>query len=540
MKQPVPVIALVGRPNVGKSTLFNRITRSRDALVANIPGLTRDRHYGSAEFGGQRVVLIDTGGFEPVAAEGVAAQMARQTRQAVIEADIVVFVVDGRQGRMARDEEIARELRRTARKVLVAVNKAEGIARPMAAAEFHALGLGHPMAISATHGDGVHALMEECLDEWRKLHDITESAPADEDEETWSEEPPADLEQLEAETRAALAQGASAQAAGALADDDAEAIGDAPAAAGEGRDQGATSSRGASGRGADAKGAREADADDDAEAREKRPVRVAIVGRPNSGKSTLINALLGEERLIAFDQPGTTRDAISVDFSHGNRAYELIDTAGLRRRGKVYETVEKFSVVKTLQAIEDCNVAVLMIDATDGVSEQDAAIAGYILEAGRALVIALNKWDAVPADERRHVQDELKRKLHFLDWAPMLTISALKRRALDKLMKAVNEARAAATRKLSTPRLTRMLHAAVLHQQPPRQGPFRPKMRYAHQGGQNPPIIVIHGNALDKVSDSYRRFLEGWFRERLALQGTPLRIEFRTGRNPFLSRPGKG
>lgn len=540
MKQPVPVIALVGRPNVGKSTLFNRLTRSRDALVANIPGLTRDRHYGSAEFGGQRVVLIDTGGFEPVAAEGVAAQMARQTRQAVIEADIVVFVVDGRQGRMARDEEIARELRRTARKVLVAVNKSEGIARPMAAAEFHALGLGHPMAISATHGDGVHALMEECLDEWRKLHDITESAPADEDEETWSEEPPADLEQLEAETRAALAQGASAQAAGALADDDAEAIGDAPAAAGEGRDQGATSSRGASGRGADAKGAREADADDDAEAREKRPVRVAIVGRPNSGKSTLINALLGEERLIAFDQPGTTRDAISVDFSYGNRAYELIDTAGLRRRGKVYETVEKFSVVKTLQAIEDCNVAVLMIDATDGVSEQDAAIAGYILEAGRALVIALNKWDAVPADERRHVQDELKRKLHFLDWAPMLTISALKRRALDKLMKAVNEARAAATRKLSTPRLTRMLHAAVLHQQPPRQGPFRPKMRYAHQGGQNPPIIVIHGNALDKVSDSYRRFLEGWFRERLALQGTPLRIEFRTGRNPFLSRPGKG
>lgn len=540
MKQPVPVIALVGRPNVGKSTLFNRLTRSRDALVANIPGLTRDRHYGSAEFGGQRVVLIDTGGFEPVAAEGVAAQMARQTRQAVIEADIVVFVVDGRQGRMARDEEIARELRRTARKVLVAVNKAEGIARPMAAAEFHALGLGHPMAISATHGDGVHALMEECLDEWRKLHDITESAPVDEDEETWSEEPPADLEQLEAETRAALAQGASAQAAGALADDDAEAIGDAPAAAGEGRDQGATSSRGASGRGADAKGAREADAADDAEAREKRPVRVAIVGRPNSGKSTLINALLGEERLIAFDQPGTTRDAISVDFSHGNRAYELIDTAGLRRRGKVYETVEKFSVVKTLQAIEDCNVAVLMIDATDGVSEQDAAIAGYILEAGRALVIALNKWDAVPADERRHVQDELKRKLHFLDWAPMLTISALKRRALDKLMKAVNEARAAATRKLSTPRLTRMLHAAVLHQQPPRQGPFRPKMRYAHQGGQNPPIIVIHGNALDKVSDSYRRFLEGWFRERLALQGTPLRIEFRTGRNPFLSRPGKG
>lgn len=542
MKQPVPVIALVGRPNVGKSTLFNRITRSRDALVANIPGLTRDRHYGSAEFAGQRVVLIDTGGFEPVAAEGVAAQMARQTRQAVIEADIVVFVVDGRQGRMARDEEIARELRRTARKVLVAVNKAEGIARPMAAAEFHALGLGHPMAISATHGDGVHALMEACLDEWRKLNDISASVTADEDEELWSEEPPADLAQLEAETRAALAEGASAPTAGVFIDDGTETAADVSAARGAGAEPGAASGKGDSTRGASthAKGAKGADATDEADTREKRPVRVAIVGRPNSGKSTLINALLGEERLIAFDQPGTTRDSISVDFSHGNRQYALIDTAGLRRRGKVYETIEKFSVVKTLQAIEDCNVAVLMIDATDGVSEQDAAIAGFILEAGRALVIALNKWDAVPVDERRYVQDELKRKLHFLDWAPMLTISALKRRSLDKLMKAVNEAHAAATRKLSTPRLTRMLHAAVLHQQPPRQGPFRPKMRYAHQGGQNPPIIVIHGNALDKVSDSYRRFLEGWFRERLALQGTPLRIEFRTGHNPFLSRPGKG
>ena len=492
MNPSVPVIALVGRPNVGKSTLFNRLTRSRDALVANIPGLTRDRHYGSATLDGQRVVLIDTGGFEPVAATGVAEQMARQTRQAVIEADVVVFVVDGRQGLLARDEEIAQELRRTARKVVLAVNKCEGISRPVAAAEFHALGLGVPMPISATHGDGVHALMEECLEDWR-----------------------AERERLLAE--AAEADAASTDEAEDSADEAADEVG----AHGEADQVGDTANgkrTGAAAEGAAGKG--------DAEADERKPVRVAVVGRPNGGKSTLINALLGEERLIAFNQPGTTRDSITVDFRYRNRDYQLIDTAGLRRRGKVHETVEKFSVVKTLQAIEDCNVAVLMIDAADGISEQDSAIAGYILEAGRALVIALN----------RNVLQECQRRLYFLDWAPMLTISALKNRALDKLMKAVDEARAAATRKLSTPKLTRMLHAAVLHQQPPRNGPFRPKLRYAHQGGQNPPVIVIHGSSLDKVGDSYRRFLEGWFRERLALQGTPLRIEFRTGVNPYANR----
>lgn len=545
MNPSVPVIALVGRPNVGKSTLFNRLTRSRDALVANIPGLTRDRHYGSATIDEQRVVLIDTGGFEPVAASGVAEQMARQTRQAVIEADVVVFVVDGRQGLLARDEEIARELRRTARKVVLAVNKVEGISRPLAAAEFHALGLGVPMPISATHGDGVHVLMEECLEDWHA-------------EQKARREQAGELARLEAIARAE--QAAAAAAAGTLPDgaegpEGAEGAGgpesalgatdaSAPPAAGEAATPGAASgaadqaSHAASGPdGTDA--SPEAIAAAAATAAEKKAVRVAIVGRPNGGKSTLINALLGEERVIAFNQPGTTRDSISIDFRYRNRDYQLIDTAGLRRRGKVFDTVEKFSVVKTLQAIEDCNVAVLMIDAVEGVSEQDSAIAGYILEAGRALVIALNKWDAVPAEDRRRVLEECRRRLYFLDWAPMLTISALKNRALDKLMKAVEEARAAATRKLSTPKLTRMLHAAVLHQQPPRQGPFRPRMRYAHQGGQNPPIIVIHGSSLDKVTDSYRRFLEGWFRERLALQGTPLRIEFRSSANPYANRGGK-
>ena len=542
MTTPVPVIALVGRPNVGKSTLFNRLTRSRDALVANIPGLTRDRHYGSATIDDQRVVLIDTGGFEPVAATGVAEQMARQTRQAVIEADVVVFVVDGRQGLLARDEEIARELRRTARKVILAVNKSEGIARAVAAAEFHALGLGDPMPISATHGDGVRALMDACLEDW-----LAEEAARREQAE--------ELARLDAEARAvAAAEAARLQVEAGQGSHTAEAFpagagADAHGAAGPGRDG---LHAGADGTVAEEAGAGGTEgtaapagavAPDGAEGTEvagtsapPKPVRVAIVGRPNGGKSTLINALLGEERVIAFNQPGTTRDSISIDFRWRNRDYQLIDTAGLRRRGKVHDTVEKFSVVKTLQAIEDCNVAVLMIDAVDGVSEQDSAIAGYILEAGRALVIALNKWDAVPADERRNVLQECQRRLYFLDWAPMLTISALKNRALDKLMKAVDEARAAANRKLSTPKLTRMLHAAVLHQQPPRNGPFRPKLRYAHQGGQNPPVIVIHGSSLDKVGDSYRRFLEGWFRERLALQGTPLRIEFRTGANPYANR----
>ena len=468
---PVPVIALVGRPNVGKSTLFNRLTRSRDALVADIPGLTRDRHYGPCTLGERRFVLIDTGGFEPVAASGVAAEMARQTRQAIVEADLVVFVVDGRQGMTPRDRDIANELRRSARRSRVAVNKAEGMPSAVVVAEFHALGLGEPVAISATHGDGVTALFEDCLDEIG----VAYPAPADLPE---SAEPPESADPPESTDPASPAKSAKS-------------------------------------------------------AEPPRPIRVAIVGRPNSGKSTLINALLGEERLIAFDSPGTTRDSISVDFKYQGRDFQLIDTAGIRRRGKVHEVIEKFSVVKTLQAIEDSNVCVLMIDAVEGVSEQDAAIAGYILDAGRALVIALNKWDAVAADDRSQVEEGFKRKLYFLNWARLHPISALKRRSLNVLMRSVVAAHAAATSNLSTPKLTRMLQAAVLHQAPARKGPIRPKMRYAHQGGQNPPIIVIHGSALDHVADSYRRYLEGWFRERLDLTGTPLRIELRSGRNPY-------
>ena len=385
-------------------------------------------------------------------------------------------MVDGRQGLTPRDQDIANELRRAARLVRVAVNKAEGQPTALVASEFHALGLGEPAAISAAHGDGVLDFIEECLD----------AVAAD---------------------RGAAQPSEEAADGSVLAD--AHGGGAAPQpAAGEGE--------------------------------VTRPIRVAVVGRPNSGKSTLINALLGEERLIAFDTPGTTRDSIEVDFSFEDRPYTLIDTAGIRRRGKVHEVIEKFSVVKTLQAIEDCNVCILMIDAVEGVSEQDASIASYILEAGRALVVALNKWDAVPQEDRAWVEQEFGRKLHFLSFARMHAISALKRRSLRTLMRSVTAAHAAATSKLSTPKLTRLLQAAVLHQPPPRSGPVRPKLRYAHQGGQNPPIIVIHGSALGKVSEAYKRYLEGWFRERLGLQGTPLRIELRSGANPFAPRrPGQ-
>ncbi|RPH58130.1 MAG: ribosome biogenesis GTPase Der, partial [Burkholderiales bacterium] len=429
----LPVLALVGRPNVGKSTLFNRLTRSRSALVADVPGLTRDRQYGRGRVGEQPFIAVDSGGFEPVARTGIAVQMARQTRQAVLEADVVVFVVDGREGLSPRDQEIAAELRRTAQRVLLAVNKTEGMPREQVAAEFHALGLGDPLAISSAHGDGVRELVELALAPF---------APA-----------PAGGEDGVAETVAAEA-------------------------------------------GADAG---------------LRRVKVAVVGRPNAGKSTLINTLLGEERLIAFDEPGTTRDAVAVDFERGGRPYTLIDTAGLRRRGKVTETVEKFSVVKTLQAIEDCHVCILLLDAGEQVSEQDAAIAGHILEAGRALVVAVNKWDLADASARQRIKGELDRKLYFLRFAKLHFISAREGFGIGALMRSVDEAYAAAMSKLSTPKLTRALQEAVERQAPPRRGPIRPKLRYAHQGGQNPPIIVIHGNSLDSVPDAYRRYLESWF-----------------------------
>lgn len=441
-----PTLVLVGRPNVGKSTLFNRLTKSRDAIVADIPGLTRDRHYGHGKLGNKPYLVVDTGGFEPLVKEGILHEMARQTEQAIAEADAVVFVVDGRTGITPHDKEIANKLRRLERPVVVAVNKTEGMSRGMVEADFHELGLGEPHAISASHGEGVRGLVELAL----------ESFP----------EPEEDEEKDEA-------------------------------------------------------------------------IRVAIVGRPNVGKSTLINTLLGEERVIAFDAPGTTRDAIEIDFERNGRKYVLVDTAGMRRRGKVFEAIEKFSVVKTLKSIEDANVVILMIDARQDVSDQDAHIADFIVQSGRALVVAINKWDHLDAYVRQQTKAILERKFKFLDFARFHFISALENVGLEALFKSVDGAYAAAMAKLPTPKLARVLADAVARQAPARHGIFRPKPRYAHQGGSNPPIIVIHGNAVDHISDSYKRYLEHTFREAFKLQGTPLRIQFVTSKNPYADKEGK-
>ncbi|BCK87443.1 GTPase Der [Sideroxyarcus emersonii] len=440
----LPTLVLVGRPNVGKSTLFNRLTRSRDALVADLPGLTRDRHYGRGRVGERPYLVVDTGGLEPVAKEGILHEMAKQTRQAVDEADLVLFIVDGRDGLTPQDRIIATQLRKTGRPVMLLVNKAEGMQRSRVTMDFHELGMGEPIPISSAHGDNVAEMIEVALDEL-------------------------------------------------------------PAAAAE------------------------------VEEKSDHP-KLAIVGRPNVGKSTLVNAILGEERVIAFDQPGTTRDSIYIDFERGGKQYTIIDTAGVRRRGKIDEAIEKFSVVKTLQAIEDANVVVLVVDARDQITEQDAHLADFVLQAGRALVLAVNKWDGLDEYKRDTAKRDIERKLHFLSFAKHHFISALNGTGVDALLKSVNQAYAAAMAKLPTPQLTRVLEEAMQKQQPPRSGSFRPKMRYAHQGGSNPPLIIIHGSALEKIPDSYSRYLEKTFCDAFKLQGTPLRIEYKSGKNPFADK----
>ena len=419
----LPTIVLVGRPNVGKSTLFNRITRTRAALVADFPGLTRDRHYGRARIGERSFLVVDTGGFEPVATEGILHEMAKQTRQAIAESDVVVFLLDARGGLTDQDRGIADLLRRSGRPIVLAVNKAEGLQSERAAAE------------------------------------AAPDAPEDEGEP------------------------------------------------GEERTAG--------------------------------PIKVAIIGRPNVGKSTLVNTLLGEERVIAFDQPGTTRDSIYLDFERHGRRYTLIDTAGVRRRGKVFEAVEKFSVIKTMQAIEYANVVVLLLDAQQQISDQDAHLAGFILESGRALVIGINKWDGLPADRRDEIKREVDRKLAFLSFAHHHYVSARAGTGVAALLRSVDAAYAAAMARLPTPRLTRALIAAVEKQQPPRAGGGRPKLRYAHQGGHNPPLIIVHGTALGEVPESYRRYLEHFFSDAFKLRGTPLRVQFKTGANPYADVPAR-
>ena len=469
----LPTIALVGRPNVGKSTLFNRLTKSRSALVADFPGLTRDRQYGQGRVGERRFVVIDTGGFEPVAKDGILKEMARQTLQALDEADIVIFLVDGRAGVTPQDSRIAELLRRRGRAVYLAVNKTEGMHDARVTAEFHELGIGQPYAISAAHGDRVNALIEMALEEKAPLPVV--DSPADSEDEDIAVTGSDVVEAVEP------AEG-----------EEPEFIPEPPPR-----------------------------------------VKIAIVGHPNVGKSTLVNALIGEERGIAFDQPGTTRDSIYLDFEYKNRDYTLIDTAGVRKRGKVTEAVEKFSVIKTLQAIEDANVVVFVVDATEGVSDHDVQLASFVQDAGRALVVCLNKWDIADADARKKLKDDCERKLYFVDYAETLTISARTRQGLDKVMAAANRAYTSAFKKLSTPKLTRALQDAIVKQQPPRAGTIRPKMRYAHQGGSNPPVVVIHGTSLNRISDTYKRFLERFFLDAFELRGTPLRLELRTGHNPY-------
>lgn len=442
----LPVIAIVGRPNVGKSTLFNFLTRSRDALVADAPGLTRDRQYGYGKVGDRPYVVVDTGGLEG-ADDVFQPLMAQQTQKAVAESDVVIFLVDGRAGLTAADYAVAGQMRRSGKPVYLAVNKTEGMRAELVAAEFHVLGLGEPHTIASAHGDGIAVLMDEVL------------APLPVDDQP----PPEEGER----------------------------------------------------------------------------VQVAVIGRPNVGKSTLINRLLGEERLLASDTPGTTRDSIYVPFERGGREYTLIDTAGVRRRARVANVVEKFSVIKTLQAIEDARVVVALVDGQEGVTEQDASLLGLAVERGRALVIAVNKWDGLDAGQRDNVRRLIDLKLPFLEFARLHFISALRGTGIGGLMRSVDEAAAAAMRELATPELTRTLQAAVVQHQPPIFRGRRIKLRYAHQGGRCPPVVVIHGNQTEAVPSAYRRYLENTFRKAFDLYGTPVRIEFRGGDNPYLRKHRK-
>jgi GTP-binding protein len=443
----LPVIALIGRPNVGKSTLFNRLTRSRDAIVADFAGLTRDRQYGFGRLGPVPYLVIDTGGIAGGEA-GIYERMVEQTVRALKEADVAIVMVDGRSGLTAADQHVADLARKNAKSIWLVANKAEGLDEAIAAAEFHGLGLGQPVAISAAHGDRVSALMDEVL--------LPFGSDAGSDEAT------------------------DPEAHGAL--------------------------------------------------------RIAVIGRPNVGKSTLVNRLLGEERLVVFDQPGTTRDSVAVPFERADKRYVLIDTAGVRRRSRVHDTVEKFSVIKALQSMEHAQVVLAVLDAQEGVTDQDVSLMGLIVQRGRALVVVTNKWDGLSGDQRRHVREQLERKLPFLDFAERHTISALHGTAVGDLLPAAERAYAAATRDLSTVDLNRELSLAMVAHSPPLSRGRRIRLRYAHQGGRNPPVIVIHGNQTERLPETYRRYLVNHFRKGFRLAGTPVRLSFKTSDNPFKGR----
>jgi GTP-binding protein len=436
-----PVIALIGRPNVGKSTLFNRLTKTRDALVADFPGLTRDRLFGQGKVGGKQYIVVDTGGVTG-AEQGIEEVMVGQTKQAVAEADAIIFLVDGRAGLTAVDQEIAQYIRKHHKKTFVAVNKAEGLNEHIVLSDFYVLGLGEPHAIAAAHGSGVHELMDAVLAE----------LPEEEQTEITAE------------------QG----------------------------------------------------------------IKIALVGRPNVGKSTLTNRLLGEDRVVVYDQPGTTRDSIYIPYTRFDKPYVLIDTAGVRRRGAVRETIEKFSVVKTLQAIESAHVAVLVMDAREGITEQDLHLLGFILQAGKGVVIAINKWDGLSEEQKENIHNDISRRLNFADFVKIKFISALHGTGVGELYPLIEHAYESAYQKFSTSKLTRILEQAIASHQPPLVNGRRIKLRYAHAGGHNPPIIVIHGKQTKSLPGSYKRYLEGFYRKALNLVGTPIKIEFRDSENPYI------
>ncbi|MDA1331886.1 MAG: ribosome biogenesis GTPase Der [Proteobacteria bacterium] len=444
-------VAIVGRPNVGKSTLFNRLTRTRNAIVGSQPGLTRDRHYGIVKTQRSKFIVVDTGGleFDKDLTRGIFGEMAKQAAQAVDESDLTLFIVDLRAGLINEDLLIADQLRRSGRPLWVIANKGEGARSSLALAEFYELGLGEPRIISAAHGDGVSDLISE----------------------------------IETEFQSDLEEDVTAQN----------------------------------------------------ELEDRHPV-MAIIGRPNVGKSTLVNSILGEERVIAFDKPGTTRDAIEIEFQREGRDYTIIDTAGVRKRGKVNEVIEKFSVIKALQAMEESNVVVLVIDGTEGISDQDVNLAAFAVEAGRAMVVVINKWDICDEEAREVVDRTYRRKLRFLDFAKVHHISATAGSGITGLLRSVDTAFKSSRMNLPTPQLTRVLKTATERQSPPRKGYNRPKLRYAHQGGINPPLVVIHGNSIEGVPESYRRYLESSFTTAFKLQGAQVRVIFKQGTNPFSKR----
>ncbi|EES5602929.1 TPA: ribosome biogenesis GTPase Der [Escherichia coli] len=466
----VPVVALVGRPNVGKSTLFNRLTRTRDALVADFPGLTRDRKYGRAEIEGREFICIDTGGIDGTE-DGVETRMAEQSLLAIEEADVVLFMVDARAGLMPADEAIAKHLRSREKPIFLVANKTDGLDPDQAVVDFYSLGLGEIYPIAASHGRGVLSLLEHVLLPW--MEDLAPQEEVDEDAEYWA--------QFEAEENG------------------------------------------------------EEEEEDDFDP-QSLPIKLAIVGRPNVGKSTLTNRILGEERVVVYDMPGTTRDSIYIPMERDGREYVLIDTAGVRKRGKITDAVEKFSVIKTLQAIEDANVVMLVIDAREGISDQDLSLLGFILNSGRSLVIVVNKWDGLSQEVKEQVKETLDFRLGFIDFARVHFISALHGSGVGNLFESVREAYDSSTRRVGTSMLTRIMTMAVEDHQPPLVRGRRVKLKYAHAGGYNPPIVVIHGNQVKDLPDSYKRYLMNYFRKSLDVMGSPIRIQFKEGENPYANK----